>query len=123
VADILFVAHDGSRQNGIALEFLDHAGDSLASGLTDPDALEAMGRQAIAVAVAARACDPNVVPIRQRPRGRASLHRPIPVAPCLAGQDSLEEARRLNAVSFDFMLVALAALTLSLALVAWAALA
>lgn len=129
VADILFIAHGGRRHNGIALEFRDLDGNSLASGLTDPDALDAIGRQALAVAAAARACDPAVVPIGQRPRSRATLlpqqstryrlPEPLDAAPepepAPDGWTALDgEARALA-----YMIVACAALALAVALVAW----
>lgn len=127
VADILFIAH--RAPHGIAMEFLDAHGNSLASGLTDPDALDAIGRQAMAVAAAARACDPAVVPIGQRPRSRATLlpqqstryrlPEPLDAAPepepAPDGWTALDgEARTLA-----YMIVAIAALACALALVAW----
>ncbi len=124
VADVLFIAHGGPRKNGIALEFLDLDGNSLASTLTDPDALDAFGRQAMAVAAAARACDPAVVPIRQRPRARAALiGDPVPVRAFPA--PALDPWRELDAEgrALAYMVVSIAALVLAVILVAWAVMA
>jgi hypothetical protein len=74
VTDILFIAHGGRRDDGIAIEFLDADGASLASGKTDATALEALAHRAIGVATAARVFDPAVSPRSACPRASASLH-------------------------------------------------
>ena len=134
VADILFIAHRAPAQ--VAVEFLDAHGNSLASGLTDPDALDALGRQAMAVAAAARACDPAVVPIGQRPRARAPLlpgqstryRFAGPREPGQPAEPSTQEAGAqpdgwadldAQARALAYMIAAVAALALACALVAW----
>lgn len=122
VTDILFVAHAGGRQ--IALEFLDGKGDSLASGLTDARALEGIGRQALAVAAAARACDTDVVPIGRSPRARAGLFPydtlpPDPILPGTASDADAWGALDAEARALAYMIVSVAALLLAVALVAW----
>lgn len=113
VTAIRFVALGGNNRHSIALDFVDDSGATLATSLTDPDALDAFGRQAMAVAVAARACDPNVIPIGQRPH--ASVPLPQPVTPPETSWDQLDSEAR----GFLYMLVACAALALAIALVAW----
>lgn len=124
VTDILFIAHGGPRQSGIAMEFLDAQGDPLASGLTDWRALMAIGRQAMAVAAAARACDPAVVPIGLRPRGRSRLLVDAPADEVdetkVVPDRRLEQAQRAEFVALCYLVVALLALLLSVALFAWA---
>lgn len=120
VSNILFIAHGANRRYGIALEFLDLDGNSLASGLTDPDALEALGRQAMAVAQAARACDPAVVPIRQRPRANAPLMGTAATALRVSRFEPEGPSLDAEANPRALMAVAIAALALSIALVAWA---
>jgi hypothetical protein len=113
VAAVRFSALGGNRRHSVALDFVDASGATLATSLTDPEALDAFGRQAMAVAVAARACDPNVIPIGQRPH--ASVMLP-PVASTPETDDGRGEAEDR---AFLYMLVACAALALAIALVAW----
>lgn len=120
VADVRFTAHGGNRRYGIALDFLDAGGATLATGLTDPDALDAFGRQAMAVAAAARACDPNVIPIALRPTAQVPLgDMSVSLAHWLAPASPSWEEVDAQVKAFLYMVAACAALLLAIGLVAW----